>query len=193
MMPTDGGARVADGLAHGLERAPDVRADEKVRALEFGGAALVVIRQRDAQGGDAEAREDAAQLRVALRVRVPVRQQDDGAARTIFVRACFDYRREEARAHGVVLRRGRADAARPREQIAAQTVVFDRRQREELFAAGDGAGGVRGDERVRVVAVRVRDDVLRAPLEGAHASVIVAAREPALVRVHQTCEQSLCL
>jgi hypothetical protein len=83
VQPTDRGARVEHGLAHGLERAPDVGRDEMICAFEFGRATRAVIRERQAQGGDAEAREDVAELDVAVRLRVPFGQHDDGAARVV--------------------------------------------------------------------------------------------------------------
>ena len=63
---TDGGARVEDGLTHGLDRAPEVRGDEKVRALKLGGPPLFVVGERQPEGVDAEPRERAAQRDVAV-------------------------------------------------------------------------------------------------------------------------------
>src|SRR5256886_11366694 len=57
-------------LAHRLERAPDVGADEVVGALEFGGPALAVIWQRPTQRSYAESREDPTQRHACVGLRV---------------------------------------------------------------------------------------------------------------------------
>ncbi len=74
-------ARVEHGLSHRLNRAPDIGADEMIRAFEFRGLSLLVIGKRQAQRRHSDHVEDAAGFNVAFRLRVPLRQDDDGIAR----------------------------------------------------------------------------------------------------------------
>ena len=123
--PADGGARVQNGLAHGLNRAPDVRADQIIGALKFCGAALFVIWQRYAQRRDAEAIEKTTQLHVALRLRVPLWKHND--RRTMIFASVSPpaarRRGKEVRVYSIIFRRRRTHGARPLELRALQTIV----------------------------------------------------------------------
>jgi hypothetical protein len=143
-----------------------------------------VVGQRDAQRRDAEAREEAAERDVALRVGVPLRQHDDGAARAhaSATRAAPGLLGEEARAGRVVLGRGRVDGARPGEAVAREGEVLNLGERVEEVAAGERLAGVARENLARVVAVEMPGDELRAPLEGAHDAVRVPRRVPPLPR-----------
>ena len=74
-------ARIENSLAHRLNRAPDVRADQMIGAFQFRRPALFVIGQRQTQSRNADEVEDAAGLNVAFRLSIPLRQDNDRGAR----------------------------------------------------------------------------------------------------------------
>jgi hypothetical protein len=190
--PADGGARVQHGLAHGLNRATDIRADQVIGALKLGGAARLVIRQRQAQRRNAEAIEKTRQLHVALGLRVPLRKDDD--RRTTFIAAALAARRrgEEVGPHGIVFRHGRLDGARPGEMLARQMIILNRgRKRVEILAMFEDSPRVLSQQFARVVSVRVLRNERCAPLEGSHDPVFIALRKMPLARAYQVSEQDI--
>ena len=74
--PVDAAADVDDGLAAGFGGAAYVGADGVVGALEFGGAADVVVGLGEAEAGDAEAVEEGAEGVVGEGVGVPLGHDD---------------------------------------------------------------------------------------------------------------------
>ena len=76
--PVDAAADVDDGLTAGLGGAAYVGADGVVGALEFGGAADVVVGLGEAEAGDAEAVEEGAEGVVGEGVGVPLGHDDHG-------------------------------------------------------------------------------------------------------------------
>src|SRR5208337_1405817 len=78
--PIKTAADVDHALPDGIERAADVGGDGIVGATDFGGHADIVIRHAQAQYGDAQHIQHAAEAGVGDRVGVPVRQENDGAA-----------------------------------------------------------------------------------------------------------------
>ena len=97
-----------------------------IRAFDLGRFALQVIRQRQPQSSHADRVEDAASLDVTFRLRVPLRQHDDGFPRFLTV---FGFYRKVARVRGVVFDRRRLDRARPGELIGIEAIIGDFRQR----------------------------------------------------------------
>ena len=100
--PTDRSARVEHRLPHRLNRAPDVGADEMIRAFEFGRLSLLVIRKRQSQRRHSDHVEDAAGFNVTFRLCIPLRQNNDCVARFLSIPAFF---RKEPRARHVVFDR----------------------------------------------------------------------------------------
>ena len=96
--PGDAAARVEHCLPADLRRPADVRADDVVRAAKLRRHARVVIRHAEAQRADLEAVEETAETDVAVRVGVPLRQNDHGA-----LAAGRRVVRKIPRPHGVVL------------------------------------------------------------------------------------------
>src|SRR5207237_9488927 len=129
--------------------------------LQAGRTTRLAARHRQAECGEAESAEQAAERDVTLRVGVPLRQHDDCAPRSrgrifgggVFRMACGLPLREEARARGVVLSRGRANGARPRQALAAELVVLYGWERVELFAATQRLARRARERIARVVAV----------------------------------------
>ena len=118
----------------------------------------IVIRQADAQRRDAEPREQLRQTDVAARIRVPLRQHDDGAARR---RSTSGSRREEARVHEIVLRVRRVERAGKRQRAG-----FAARRGGRVRGTEDVVGRRRRcEERVRVLHHRSRPTT-RSDLDG---------------------------
>ena len=76
--PEQAAARVRDGLARGLNRESDVRTNQLIGPLMPRRDAVIVVRQREAQDADAELRQPAAEVDLAVPLGVPVGQQNDG-------------------------------------------------------------------------------------------------------------------
>ena len=78
LQPVEAAADVDDGLTAGLGCAADVGADCVVGALEFGGAADVVVGLGEAEAGDAEFIEEGTEGVVGEGVGVPLGHDDHG-------------------------------------------------------------------------------------------------------------------
>src|SRR6476469_5143669 len=88
LKPADRSARIKHALAHRLNCATNIRADQMIGAFEIRRTAFLMIRQRQTQRGHADEVKDAAGFNVTLRLRVPLRQNYDGRsrlARSLFV------------------------------------------------------------------------------------------------------------
>ena len=105
--PVEAAADVDDGLTAGLGGAADVGADGVVGALEFGGAADVVVGLGEAEAGDAEAIEEGAEGVVGEGVGVPLGHDDHGLFGFAVLR--FGMGRIPAGVDGVVLGVASAD------------------------------------------------------------------------------------
>src|SRR5579875_54555 len=179
--PAQTAARVANRLAIGLQREPDVRTDDVVGAWMARNRAPVVIRQTQPQRGDAEAIEPAAKLHVRSVVRVPLRQNNNCRAAS--------GRRKKSRVDAIVFRPGRLDGAGKFQFLAPGRAIF-RRPRNEvggrftgepLIAARDRFLHEIGEKRAGIFFVRVAADVFEAPGKGQRAPVGLSGPAPVLV------------
>jgi len=83
--PVDAAANVDDGLTACFGGAAYVRTDGVVGALEFGGAADIVVGLGEAETGDAEAVEERAERVMGEGVGVPLGHDDDCLLRLAFL------------------------------------------------------------------------------------------------------------
>ena len=184
--PTHRRARVQHRLSHRLNRAADICADQMLGAFQIRRPALFVIRQRQAQRSHAETVEDTASLDVAIRLGVPLGQDNDGRARLVL---SFAARDKQTPAGDVVFGGRSFDGAGPTQTIAVQREIADRGQRIKLFTAIHCARRVLVEDSPRIVAICVLVDELQAPFKRAHDSIVIAARVLQFTGAHPSSEQ----
>src|ERR1700753_2783558 len=77
LQPVEAAADIDDRLPAGCDRAPDIRADRVIGALQLSRTANVMVRLPPPQRRDTESVEERAQRIVAEGIGVPLRHHDD--------------------------------------------------------------------------------------------------------------------
>src|SRR5690606_30331707 len=101
---------------------------------QLGRAPFVVVRQRQAYGGQAESREQATESHVASRIGVPLRQDDDGARRLVGRRLLWT---EDPGDDRVVDLPRRPERTREPEDIVREVVALDGIDAEKAIGLRD--------------------------------------------------------